>query len=720
MKKNVIGLCALLLIPALVSSAPQDGLEAIVAEIERDRDEVDPARLEDLAELGTREAMEAMVEAYGMMASIYMRLAVVRALAKFDGVDDAAQPALQKIADVATSSPDPELRDGALQALGACPEFGKHFLELIVDSPADDKVREQAMFLHAARFDEASDAEWYRKVFEAAEWKERKKTKRRKDDETPREAIPLAKIRELALEKIAHLMDVSDLVEAAEEKERDDNDLRKDGIRRIALQELFRREDKKAYKVAQGVYKDVTEKAANRVLAAKVLCAEKGAKVAGTFLDDGQKLMTPRQMAYALADMLVEMDHDATNRKLLKALGKGKAKQKLFVLRAVRGIEDDGLDAEIAEMLADESRDVAMAAARTLGERKAVETMPQLEAVLQTAKDELLLGEVIDTITSLASGDEWNQRLVELFKHSRPGVRNAALIQLGKKGGFTDTLIEALDNSDWSTRRAAIEGLEAERTARATGAIIARMQKEDGRLLFACADALWRLTGQPYRTKQESWKAWWDKEGAGFQPITLEELATREKEEQMRRLKQVSRTAPSFFGIKVESRRVLYIIDVSGSMNWETRSKEVGTERIVIAKRELQNSIDSLEQGALFNIIVFSSDVSYWLDGGVSDSKQASRDEAKEFLDRLGAGGGTNLYGALRAGFTDPDVDTIFVLSDGEPSVGDVTDPGAIREDVAFWNEHRGIKINTIAIGGSFDILEWIAEDSGGTHVRIP
>jgi HEAT repeat protein len=720
MKKNVVGLCALLLIPALGSSAPQDGLEAIVADIKRDRDEVDPARLEQLAELGTRQAMEATVETYDLMASIYMRLEVVRALAKFDGVEDAAQPALQKIADVATSSPEPELRDGALQALGACPEFGKHYLELIVDSPADDKVREQAMGLHAARFDEASDVEWYKKVFESKEWQERKKSKSRKGDETPREAVPLAKVRELALEKIAHLMDVSDLVEAAEEKERDDNDLRKDGIRRIALQELFRRADKKAYKVAQDVYKDVTEKAANRVLAAKILYTEKADKVAGMFLEDGRKLITPLQVANALADLLVEMDHEATNRKLLKLVGKGKAAEKLFVLRAVRRIEDEDLDLEIAKLLTDQSRDVAMAAARTLGERRAAETLPQLEAVLETAKDELLLAVVIDTITSLASGDEWNQRLVELFKHSPAGVRNAALIQLGKKGGFTDTLIEALDDPDWSMRRAAIEALEAERTARATGAIVARMQKEDGRLLFACADALWRLTGQPYRTKKESWKAWWDEQGAGFQPITLEALAEREKDEEMRRLRQISRTAPNFFGIKVESRRVLYIIDVSGSMNWDTRSQEVGTERIVIAKRELQNSIDSLEQGALFNIIIFSSDVSYWLDGGVSDSKQASRDEAKEFIERLGAGGGTNLYGALKAGFTDPDVDTIFVLSDGEPSVGEVTDPGAIREDVAFWNEHRGIKINTIAIGGSFDILEWLAEDSGGTHVRIP
>ena len=63
-------------------------------------------------------------------------------------------------------------------------------------------------------------------------------------------------------------------------------------------------------------------------------------------------------------------------------------------------------------------------------------------------------------------------------------------------------------------------------------------------------------------------------------------------------------------------------------------------------------------------------------------------------------------------------MDTIFVLSDGEPSTGDVIDPFEIREHVQRWNAERDIEINSIAVGGSFQILEWLAEDSGGTHVR--
>ena len=48
-----------------------------------------------------------------------------------------------------------------------------------------------------------------------------------------------------------------------------------------------------------------------------------------------------------------------------------------------------------------------------------------------------------------------------------------------------------------------------------------------------------------------------------------------------------------------------------------------------------------------------------------------------------------------------------------------VTDQAQIRERVKEWNEHRKIVIHTIAVGGTFDILEWLAADSGGTHKRF-
>ena len=94
------------------------------------------------------------------------------------------------------------------------------------------------------------------------------------------------------------------------------------------------------------------------------------------------------------------------------------------------------------------------------------------------------------------------------------------------------------------------------------------------------------------------------------------------------------------------------------------------------------------------------------------------RDEAEAFVARLKPGGGTNLYDAIKLAFGDAEVDTIFILSDGEPSVS-VTDVNRIRKDVQAWNEHRNIQINTIGIGSKLKVLEWLAEDSGGKHIKL-
>ena len=89
-------------------------------------------------------------------------------------------------------------------------------------------------------------------------------------------------------------------------------------------------------------------------------------------------------------------------------------------------------------------------------------------------------------------------------------------------------------------------------------------------------------------------------------------------------------------------------------------------------------------------------------------------------MNKLGAGGGTNLFGSLEFVFEDPQVDTIFILSDGEPSVGTILDPRAIRSEVAKWNQNREVKIHSISIGSSLQVLEWLSEDSGGTFVAFP
>ena len=688
----------------------------------KNRDDADVSLLIDLAKYETAAAAEGLVAVYDAMASIYMRLETVKALAKLDGAAEAEQTALQKLMDVATSSEERELREGALAALGKCQSKGKAFLRMIIESAATDEVREEAMSRHV-RLSSPDDHDWYRELYEddgksspADGGGRSKKRNKRKEEDEPKElkVYRLPVVRELAFEVLAPKFETQKLVEAVTD--------RNSAVRRIALRELGRKDAREAKRYAEESFGNLQEFAPNRVVAAEILVEVDGLDISKEFIDVAEAFITPMELRLALADLLVSLNDEKLNKNLAKKVGKGKAHEKHFYLQAARGLEDSKLTKAISRMLKDKDSSVALAAADALAARKDPTAKKDLEAAIKKAKDPLMVTACMRALDGFQSGEpEWEDALLERLGEEDAVVRNAALEVLAARGAeHLEPVYVGLAHPDWSTRLTALKLLEELRVPASVGKIIAQMENEEGRMSHEFAEVLFNLTGQPFRVRWGNWKAWWSDAEDGFEPIKPSELRKRRKEEEERRLRMITRV--QFFGIRIVSHRVIFIIDVSGSMNEPTRAQYVGGQgepRMSLAQRELKKCIDALDAKALFNVVTFSGGVDPWLDEGVEDSGERSREEAKGFVDKLGAMGGTNLYGALQYAFEDSEVDTIFVLSDGEPSAGDVVDPFEIREHVRRWNKDREIVINSIAVGGSFQILEWIAEDSGGTHVRF-
>ncbi|MCE9593893.1 MAG: HEAT repeat domain-containing protein [Planctomycetes bacterium] len=722
----------LLLLLFLGSSfvGPRAGeVEELVAKIKAEKDAAGDETVQKLGTLGTRAAMEGLLVAYDAMDTLYMRREVLRALAKYDGVTDCEQAALQKIADAATTEDARELRDAALKLLGDAEHFGKHFLAAIVDSPAEDSVRATAMELYAQRYVD-DDYKFFQKLFRQADEDAPKLKPKKQREKEPQLAIfVLPRIREIALEKIAGRMDADELVDTARKMEKDATDLPRDGVRRLALIELAKRGDKRAIDLARDAYKSTTERSQNRVLAAELMAKDDGDKLANQFLDDGGKGtdVMPVDLRDKLADLVAEWAADPKQKalvpKLEKLLGaKNKDGQKCFALRALVKVADEKITKLIAKSLLDANAQVQIAAADVLAKRGDKTAVADLEKALTTTKKPEVQGALMDAIGALRFGEgDWLARLEKDSESKDTEVRNAALWQLAKlaQKKYLPLFVRCLESADWSTRLAALKGLEIIGNTDAISAIITRMEKEEGRMAREFCDALFRLTGQMLPPDPAVWKKWWEEKRSGFKGLGTGDLFKLQQEEETRRLTQASKN--TFYGVRIVSHRAIFIIDVSGSMNEPTRSPYLGKPgeaRMEVAKRELIKCIDALDKDALFNIVVFSSGVDRWLDEGVAESKDKERTDAKTFVSRLGADGGTNLYGAVQTAFTDPDVDTIYIMSDGEPSVGDVTDQAEIRARVGQWNEHRKIVIHTIAVGGNFQILEWLAADSGGTHVK--
>ena len=155
------------------------------------------------------------------------------------------------------------------------------------------------------------------------------------------------------------------------------------------------------------------------------------------------------------------------------------------------------------------------------------------------------------------------------------------------------------------------------------------------------------------------------------------------------------RLAPSkYYGIDIHAKRLLFVIDRSGSMN----TLEGYDTRMAKAKRELTNAIAGLTEDCEFGILVFDTQVRSWKTLLVPADEKNKREAAK-FISRLSAGSSTNTYGALRVSLEfDDQLEAVFFLSDGNPTYGRILDPAVILADVLRRNEVRHIMINTIAI----------------------
>lgn len=299
-------------------------------------------------------------------------------------------------------------------------------------------------------------------------------------------------------------------------------------------------------------------------------------------------------------------------------------------------------------------------------------------------------------------------------------------------------LEQALLDPSWFVRSEAAGALDLMRSREAILVLMARLDDEEGRMLDDLGNALTSLTGQDFHGNVALWRRWWAENGEGFEVPPIDEVRRAQHE------KEQERRGSTFFGISTESTRVLYVIDLSGSMNFSMIPRnnpddEQGKEpdmpkkgersRLEEAKLALTKAIGGTARGGVFNIVFYASDVWSWSDS-LAELSDENASEALDMVGRLEAVGGTNIYGALKialemAGadpgdrWAEPAIDTIYFLSDGRPSVGLTTDPDEILAFVREWNASAGIVIHTIGLSGAQDpyLLRSLAEQNGGTYV---
>lgn len=712
--------------PPAPLQAPASGLEADLAALRKAPHLADAALLSRIAETHQATALTGLVEVYRSGVAPYVQLLILRVLPRFDGLPTSGNDAAELLTEAAVGHPFKEVRDVAFRGLAAMPANGPAWLRMIVDSTADDASRVRALKAHVA-FGRADDLAWYDKLYEDGLGEPLKgaasPAPRGKGEPELAAPTPLDSLRPVAFEAIKSGF--------SEERLRKAFGSRFPDVRRAALEELANRGVDDLKQLVVGAFENQLEATPTRVWAAKRALALEGEKFADEIADEATRKVTGPILRDGLAEVLRDARGEAIDKLVRKRFGKGKEHDYLFDLIVAREHWDPKLERALLKLIKHKDADVAERAAQLAYELGLEAAGPVIHKEFERGDEPARRARLLPLL-ALHETDAaaWRARLVDLATNGETEVSVAAVrLLVGFGPAEIGALTEALASPRSVVRIAAADALT--RVAKDDGGVtvyrrvidelMQRLAKEGGRVELELTDDLFALTGKSFGPRGAAWVGWWENEGrANFKVPTAAELGIAKEQALERRLG--SQTASAFFGIQIRSNRLIFIIDVSGSMEAQTRNRYEnvkGMPRIQRAQEELIKCLAGLGPESFFNILPFSDKVRPW-ESALTQCTPEAYEEAKEFTEDLKPSGGTNLVGSLDAAFADPEVDTIFVLSDGEPTMGWTNHPLEIREHIRRLNANRGIQIHAVSIGSSLKILEWLAADSGGEYRAFP
>ena len=328
------------------------------------------------------------------------------------------------------------------------------------------------------------------------------------------------------------------------------------------------------------------------------------------------------------------------------------------------------------------------------------------------------------------------------LKDREPSVREAALAALGRLRAKEEETIRALaaglEEERWTIRLAAARRLAEIASPEAVDLLVGRLAREEGRLRRDLCDLLRGLTGQSFGVEPEGWTHWWkeNREAYATGAKVLGKAGAAAPPEE----KGAGKERASYYGITAYSRRILYVIDVSGSMN-EAGGGAEGLPRVDDAKKELLRSIRELDSGCAFTVYAFGDSVQKWKPA-LAKATADAKEDARGWIDALDAASWTNTYAALeealRASAANPKndmgsdyaqaADTIFLLTDGAPTTpqGKPVDASGrpewnrVIDAVRDWNRGKRVVIHAVGVGDTIqaEFLATLARENGGRFVR--
>jgi HEAT repeat protein len=344
---------------------------------------------------------------------------------------------------------------------------------------------------------------------------------------------------------------------------------------------------------------------------------------------------------------------------------------------------------------------------------------------------------VLEGLRKTTDDSALNFLLTELKTSRRKNARRiiCEAIAEKKEDRFTSVLIGILGDRNWEVVVAAARALAKNRAKAAVEPMIAAFERAEDRNEEGAArglkQALQEMTSEYMLDTARDFRNWWN--GKGKESYNENETA--------RPRGLIGKDGPrsTLYG-EITSKKVVFVCDVSHSMSArgkvpgepvdktgetekrpetggdvlggkkssaERKKRKLGKQgvkpgyvgmRIEILKIELAHVVTSmLSDDAKFNLVTYSAQVQSWKKSLCKASK-TNRKAALDFVKKMQPTGQTNTYGALEAAFQNKSADTIYFLSDGNPTTGKTVDHGEILTAVRRWNQGRNVTIHTIGL----------------------
>ncbi len=382
------------------------------------------------------------------------------------------------------------------------------------------------------------------------------------------------------------------------------------------------------------------------------------------------------------------------------------------------------------------------------GSKRAIEALIQIGFAGDYYGIERYIG---SKLAGIPTGPAFDRMCELATKDKRPAARIVLTLVLSarKEMKANAAVLTNLFDPDDSVALTAVEALGKKENFALIDHLIealARQEKKgrkDHLLAYEIRKCLLKIAGEDFQTSVE-WRNFWGPRKDNYQKP--------DPDERKKGLTSVRRDPPAFFGMEVVAKNVIFLLDVSGSMEkvdilpenpgdgagGQSGSTGVGSgedapkptpgqkesrQRIRRVQDELIRTIEKLPDDVQFNVITFNHKIKSMSKGLVRSTSRRKK-EAIQYVRNFNAEGETWTDHALREAFGAPGLRAIFLLSDGAPRRDNqLLETKPILQWVREANRFRRIRINTVGFAQAGKNLRQfmglLARQNNGEYIEL-